>query len=306
VEVSQDAGEVVSIGSPGPDLGEAIRLCADVTERLKSLRADQEAAGRELNRRHVEARDALRQLLQELRDGTDRVQQECEETRAEFAALRESGRSLLADFESRAAVILRSMQAGPGQPRSLTGRAEEHSRRSDDTGRTEGRQPSEVRSRFGVAVDPGVVVAEVRPGTPAEVAGLAPGDVITAVDGDSVFSVCDLWDLVQDAADARELVVQVNRGGVVRDVTARLDPASDERRTRLGLTVQPGVVVVETLPGTPAASAGLAPGDVIAAVNGTPVRTGQQFRDTVNGWSGGEFVLQVCRGGETYEIARVG
>jgi S1-C subfamily serine protease len=173
-------------------------------------------------------------------------------------------------------------------------------------GRTEGRQPPEVRGRFGMAVDPGVVIAEVRPGTPAEVAGLAPGDVITAVNGDPVFSVCDLWDLVQEAADARELVVRVNRGGMVREVTARLDPASDERRTRLGLTVQPGVVVAETLPGTPAASAGLAPGDVIAAVNGTPVLTGKQFRDTVNGWSGGEFVLQVCRGGETHEIARVG
>ena len=33
------------------------------------------------------------------------------------------------------------------------------------------------------------------------------------------------------------------------DVTVRLDPATDERRTRLGLTVQPGVVVAETRSG---------------------------------------------------------
>ena len=92
----------------------------------------------------------------------------------------------------------------------------------------------------------------------------------------------------------------------MREVTTRIDPVTSEQRPRLGLTVRPGVVITETHPGTPAASAGLAPGDVIAEVNGTPVLTGKQFRDAVLGWSGGEFVLRVCRGGTTYEIAKAG
>ena len=157
-----------------------------------------------------------------------------------------------------------------------------------------------------MTVDPGVVVADVRPVSPAEAVGLAPGDVIEAVNGDSVFTVSELRDLIEDAADGEELVLRVNRGGAVRDAAIRLGPTTDDGRSRLGLAVQPGVVVVETVPGTPAASAGLIPGDVIAEVNGKSVQTGKQFRDAVLSWSGGEFVLRVCRGGETSEIAKVG
>jgi S1-C subfamily serine protease len=114
------------------------------------------------------------------------------------------------------------------------------------------------------------------------------------------------WDLVEDAPDGRAVTLRVSRGGAAREVTTRIEPETPERPARLGLAVRAGVVVTETLPGTPAASAGLAPGDVIDAVNGTPVLTGKQFRDAVHGWSGGEFVLLVGRGGETYEIARAG
>jgi serine protease Do len=47
----------------------------------------------------------------------------------------------------------------------------------------------------------------------------------------------------------------------------------DENLARyLGLTNDTGVVVVEVVPNSPAASAGLAPGDVITAINGEPVR----------------------------------
>src|SRR5207253_1944550 len=56
----------------------------------------------------------------------------------------------------------------------------------------------ETHNRLGATVDPGVVVAEVLPGTPAEYAGLTMGDMILAVNGTDVFSGDDLRDLIDE------------------------------------------------------------------------------------------------------------
>jgi serine protease Do len=106
--------------------------------------------------------------------------------------------------------------------------------------------------------------------------------------------------------EGEDAVLRVTRGGTPGEVRVRLGPAeSDEAegRNRLGVTVEPGVVVAEVRPGTPAAAAGLAPGDVITAVNGEAVHDGEQLRAAVQPLlERAEVRLDVSRRGEPRKV----
>jgi regulator of sigma E protease len=66
--------------------------------------------------------------------------------------------------------------------------------------------------------------------------------------------------------------------------------------------VERALPVVGTVePGSPAAQAGLAPGDRIAAMNGEPVAWWDDFEERVREAPGGEVRLEVERGGERFE-----
>jgi len=93
----------------------------------------------------------------------------------------------------------------------------------------------------------------------------------------------------------------------------RKDRAHKEERTarsrnRLGVTVGSGVVVAEVLPNTPAVDAGLARGDVIEMVNGTPILSATDLRDAVHrAETDADVVLRVVRGANAREArARLG
>ena len=64
--------------------------------------------------------------------------------------------------------------------------------------------------------------------------------------------------------------------------------------------ITPAIVVMDVNPSSPAAAAGLLPGDVIVAVNNTPVQTTSQLKDTI-WWMGVTPVMfSVVRGGADY------
>ncbi len=151
---------------------------------------------------------------------------------------------------------------------------------------------------FGLPKPGGALVSSVEDGSPAAKAGLKPGDVILALDGKEVSGSSDLPPRVADLPPGtraklevwrdrrrRELEVQV---GEAKDATAAATPEHDSRG-RLGLAVRPltpeeqrqvgvtGGALVEDVQG-PAARAGIQPGDVVLALNGTPVTSVEQLR----------------------------
>jgi serine protease Do len=149
----------------------------------------------------------------------------------------------------------------------------------------------------------GALVAGVERGGPAEKAGLKPGDVIRKVDGQPLVSSADLPALIGSAKPGEKITLEVWRQGRREEISARLADAADKKaevasadqaagKARLGLALRPlqpqeqeaaGVeagLLVQDASG-PAAMAGVQPGDVLVAVNGTPVKSIEQVRAAV-------------------------
>jgi hypothetical protein len=83
---------------------------------------------------------------------------------------------------------------------------------------------------LGVAVTEapdGVVVTELAPGSPAEQAGIVPGDLILQVDGAEIEVTDDLVDAIQDAGAGTTVAVTVGRGEgrITFQVTLSAPPA---------------------------------------------------------------------------------
>jgi serine protease Do len=206
-------------------------------------------------------------------------------------------------------------------------------RRGDIGVRTQTVTP-ELAMGLRLARDHGVVVADVLPGSPAERAGLRPGDLVLSVDGKAMENGRQLQLSLYRRGIGDVAALQVLRDGqpfrVPVALTERLDAlaaltdAVDPRQNlvaRLGilgvdlnrrvaellpaLRVSSGVVVASTVAGAiDARDGGLADGDVIYAVNRTPVTGVADLRATVDALKAGDpVVLQLERRGALMFLA---
>jgi hypothetical protein len=73
----------------------------------------------------------------------------------------------------------------------------------------------ELRAHFGAPEDAGVLVARVEADSPAAAAGLAVGDVVTAIDGQRVAGSFDLRRRVRAMDEGQRTTLEVVRGGRV-------------------------------------------------------------------------------------------
>jgi S1-C subfamily serine protease len=85
-----------------------------------------------------------------------------------------------------------------------------------------------VLERFGVdADDEGAFVLEVRPGTPAEEAGLEAGDLIVAIDGEAVAGSEEVRDTVRSHEPGDEIELEIERAGETVTIAAELGSITD-------------------------------------------------------------------------------
>jgi serine protease Do len=151
---------------------------------------------------------------------------------------------------------------------------------------------------FGLKSPAGALVNAVEPGSPAQHAGMKPGDVILVVDGTAIQSASDLPPLVAAIKPGEQAVVEVWRGGAAKKLNVRVGELAQEsvataemsgQGGHLGLAVRPlgpeerrqyglagGLLVVEVA--GPAMRAGIQDGDVILALNGTSLRSVEELR----------------------------
>ncbi|HTV58436.1 MAG TPA: PDZ domain-containing protein [Verrucomicrobiae bacterium] len=76
---------------------------------------------------------------------------------------------------------------------------------------------------FGAPGDAGILVRDVREGTPAAKAGLKAGDVITQVDGKPVKNLSELREELRDKADQKSVSLSVLRKGATMNLTVAIE-----------------------------------------------------------------------------------
>ena len=149
----------------------------------------------------------------------------------------------------------------------------------------------------------GALVSTVEKGSPADKAGLQPGDVIRQVDGQPIVSSGDLPAVIGLATPGDTVTQGIWRQGAAKELTARLANADEKSaqvasmkdapgQGKLGLALRPlqpdeqqasGIdngLLVQQASG-PAALAGIQSGDVLLSVNGVPVKNIEQVRAAV-------------------------
>ena len=176
----------------------------------------------------------------------------------------------------------------------------------------------ELAESFGLAKADGALVGSVEIGSPAEKAGIQPGDVIVGVNGASVADSADLPRIIGNMSPGDSAKIKVLRQGSTRELSVKLaemnpekvasvtEPERKPTSDKLGLAVRPlqaqeksklgigGGLVVEDVTG-PAARAGIQPGDVIVGLNNQPVTDVAAFAKLVES-SGNRMALLVQRG----------
>ncbi|MFC1720489.1 PDZ domain-containing protein, partial [Pseudomonadota bacterium] len=173
-------------------------------------------------------------------------------------------------------------------------------------------------------------VNDVTPGSAAERAGILPGDVILAFDGEEVESSGDLPPLVGANPPGTEAEVLISRDGKKKTFTVTLDALEEDENgnllagsqgggqsNALGLVVESidenrrralgdpdGGVIVARIESDAAFRAGLRVGDVVLTINNQRVDGTESFDQIVESLPEGKAVaLRVMRDGTTRYIA---
>ncbi|MCX5863506.1 MAG: DegQ family serine endoprotease [Deltaproteobacteria bacterium] len=166
----------------------------------------------------------------------------------------------------------------------------------------------ELAAQFKMERPIGALVGEVTPASPADKAGIKPGDVIVAFNGTEISQVSMLPNLVAETTVGSKAEITLFRKGALKKlpiVIAKLNEeqaaaseSTESLNKRLGLGVQDltpeiaaalnltdkqGVLITAVEPDSPAAEAGLHKGDLILEFNQKPVRDVKAFLNEVKG-----------------------
>ncbi len=123
------------------------------------------------------------------------------------------------------------------------------------------------------------VIGNVKPGYPAELAGLKPGDRVISIDGQEISDFSAIVKIVS-VANGHPLKFVVERQGAREQIV--VTPTMISKPDSFGAPIKdPGVGISPVIPGevqtvvegSPAAVAGLKPNDIIVGVNGQGVST---------------------------------
>lgn len=166
----------------------------------------------------------------------------------------------------------------------------------------------DLAKSFGLKEAHGALVAEVNPGSPAAKSGIHRGDIIVEYDGKAIKEMNELPRLVAQTAPGKQVTIKVLRHGEEKTFTVTVAELKQEQqkqagmehegeKSSLGMVVQEldqalaqelrvketsGVVVIKVEQGSPAADAGVHPGDLIEEINVSPVHNMKEYKEAVS------------------------
>src|SRR6266566_9365294 len=157
-----------------------------------------------------------------------------------------------------------------------------------------------LAQNFGLKSPTGALVASVEKGSAGANAGLEPGDVILKLDGREISRSGDLPPMISSLKPGSKVTLDIWRNGSPKQLTATIGAIKDKTiadardketlgKAKLGIAVHPlsadekrstdldHGLVVQDVAGA-AERAGVRPGDVIVAVNNTPVKSVEEVK----------------------------
>ena len=173
----------------------------------------------------------------------------------------------------------------------------------------------EVAEYYGIKEKKGVLVTEVFPGDPADLAGIKPKDVILSVNEKAVESARQLTSMIADISVGDTIRIKINRDGKAqtidvkiakREETKILGRSTQERKQsqlgiqaseitpetarRFNLKDTAGIIVVGVDPESKAAEAGLQVHDVIREINHKNITSLSDFNKMIDDIPEGETI----------------
>ncbi|MBA2435146.1 MAG: RIP metalloprotease RseP [Verrucomicrobiota bacterium] len=155
------------------------------------------------------------------------------------------------------------------------------------------------------------VIGYVEPGSPGEKAGLKAGDKILEVDGKRVTRFSGMndsvtWNVIRSEGETIPFVVERNGQRLPVTVVPYIAPTSGWRRKSVRqVLIYPASkpIIAEVDAATPAAKAGLQPGDIIQAFNGQPIYNAIALADFIRQHPKSELKLDVLRGDSRFQTS---
>ena len=170
----------------------------------------------------------------------------------------------------------------------------------------------DIAETLGLKNASGALISSVNENSPADVAGIQPGDVIQTFNGQAIEKMRDLPRIVAETEVGSEVAVELFRNGKMETLMVVLGerekaelvglvgedtPTETQSFGSLGFSVEMvtdeliadfslpegtvGVVVTEVIPGSPAADKGLAPGDLIRRFGQRQVETAVTLAESI-------------------------
>ncbi|MEO8675489.1 MAG: RIP metalloprotease RseP [Casimicrobiaceae bacterium] len=162
-----------------------------------------------------------------------------------------------------------------------------------------------------VAGVPGEIALLAAPatGTPAAIAGVRDGDLVTAVDDAPVRSWQDLrWRMLRASGNAdAALTIERPDGAKATRIVPLASLASGDWEGNfmplLGLTADLGAPVIDrVIEGKPAARAGILAGDRIVAIDGVAVSSPADAANRTNAKPGAPVTFRIARSGSEFDV----
>jgi serine protease Do len=192
----------------------------------------------------------------------------------------------------------------------------------------------ELAKSFGLKEPLGALVAEVNPDSPAAKIGLQRGDIITEFNGTPIKEMHELPRLVANTPPGSSASLKVLRQGKEKTFTVTIaemkpeqmsrfmEPEGEPEKSSLGMMVQElnpqiarslqlketsGIVVVQVEQGSPAAEAGIRPGDLLLEINNLAIKSMKDYHAAIGQAKPGEAVrfLLKRRGKTLYVVVEI-
>jgi serine protease Do len=176
----------------------------------------------------------------------------------------------------------------------------------------------DLKEKLGLKDEKGALVADVVTGGPAEKAGIKRGDVIVGFDGKEIKESYELPYIVASTPVGKLVKVDVIRKGERKSFEVKIGELNEEKVSQapgqekpklgvtvrditpeiaknLGLTENSGVVITQVQDYSPAADAGLKPGDVILEMDHAGIPNVDTFNKKIQEYKKGDIILLLVK-----------